>query len=376
MTSDQKYARLALLMGMVAAWPLTGLAAAGLVQFTAGDVQLRRGETLSRLSKGSELDGGDVVLTGTEGRAQIRFSDGGLVALYPDSQFTVTRYADGAGAGEDHFVVNLLRGGMRALTGLIGKRNPANYKVVTPTAVVGIRGSAFLLAIDANGQVFVSGEQDEIEVCTQAGCVGVTAGEAVLVVSDQDLPVYTHTRALLPVPQVQTPLVAGDQVDVQGRRAFVYIVPAPVPVPVPPPPEAAPPPAPVPVSPPEVVPSPVPAPQPSTPAPPTRPPAPPPPTTTVPPPPTTTVPPPPTTTVPPPPTTTVPPPPTTTVPPPPTTTVPPPPTTTVPPPPTTTVPPPPTTTVPPPPTVRPPIVFVPVVPIILRPPPPPPPVIR
>lgn len=111
MTSDQKYARLALLMGMVAAWPLTGLAAAGLVQFAAGDVQLRRGETLSRLSKGAELDGGDVVLTGTEGRAQIRFSDGGLVALYPDSQFTVTRYADGAGAGEDHFVVNLLRGG-------------------------------------------------------------------------------------------------------------------------------------------------------------------------------------------------------------------------------------------------------------------------
>lgn len=77
MTSDQKYARLALLMGMVAAWPLTGLAAAGLVQFAAGDVQLRRGETLSRLSKGAELDGGDVVLTGTEGRAQIRFSDGG-----------------------------------------------------------------------------------------------------------------------------------------------------------------------------------------------------------------------------------------------------------------------------------------------------------
>jgi hypothetical protein len=320
MTSDQKYARLALLMGMVAAWPLTGLAAAGLVQFTAGDVQLRRGETLSRLSKGSELDGGDVVLTGTEGRAQIRFSDGGLVALYPDSQFTVTRYADGAGAGEDHFVVNLLRGGMRALTGLIGKRNPANYKVVTPTAVVGIRGSAFLLAIDANGQVFVSGEQDEIEVCTQAGCVGVTAGEAVLVVSDQDLPVYTHTRALLPVPQVQTPLLAGDQLDVQGRRAFVYIVPAPVPVPVPPPPETAPPPAPVPVPPPP----PTGTPQPGTPAPPA-----------------------------------------------PTPTTPPPSTRPTAPPVTTA--PPPATTAPPPPTVRPPIVFIPVLPIILRPPPPPPP---
>ncbi|PJI97343.1 FecR family protein [Acidovorax sp. 69] len=323
MTSDQKRARLALLMGMVAAWPLTGLAAAGLVQFTAGDVQLRRGESLSRLSKGAALDGGDVVVTGNEGRAQIRFSDGGLVALYPDSQFTVARYADGAGTGEDHFVVNLLRGGMRAITGLIGKRNPANYRVVTPTAVVGIRGSAFLLAIDANGQVLVSGEQDEIEVCTQAGCVGVTAGEAVLVVSDQELPVYTHTRALLPVPDVQTPLLAGDQIDRQGRRAFVYMIPAPAPIPVPPP-EAAPPPAPVPVAPPP----PTGAPQPVTPAPPG---------------------------------------------PTPTPTTPPPPTRPTAPTPPTTAPP---TTTPPPPTVRPPFVFIPVLPIIIRVPPPPPPVIR
>lgn len=319
MTSDQKRARLALLMGMVAAWPLTGLAAAGLVQFTAGDVQLRRGDNLSRLAKGAELDGGDVVLTGTEGRAQIRFTDGGLVALYPDSQFTVTRYADGAGTGEDHFVVNLLRGGMRALTGLIGKRNPASYKVITPTAVVGIRGSAFMLAIDANGKVLVSGEQDEIEVCTQAGCVGVTAGEAVLVLSDQELPVYTHTRALLPVPELPTPMLIGEQLDVQGRRAFVYIVPAPTPAPVPvaPPPPIMAPPPPVPVAPP----------------PPTddyQPPAP---------------------------------------------TTPPPPTRPTPPPPTTTAPPPATTT-PPPPTVRPPFVFIPVLPIFILPPPPPPPVIR
>lgn len=317
MTSDQKRARLALLMGMVAAWPLTGLTAAGLVQFTAGDVQLRRGDSLSRLAKGAELDGGDVVLTGTEGRAQIRFTDGGLVALYPDSQFTVTRYADGAGTGEDHFVVNLLRGGMRALTGLIGKRNPASYKVITPTAVVGIRGSAFMLAIDANGKVLVSGEQDEIEVCTQAGCVGVTAGEAVLVLSDQELPVYTHTRALLPVPELPTPMLMGEQLDVQGRRAFVYIVPAPTPAPVPvaPPPPITAPPPPVPVAPPPPPTDDYQPPAPSTPPPPTRP---------------------------------------------------------TPPPPTTTAPPPATTT-PPPPTVRPPFVFVPVLPIFILPPPPPPP---
>ncbi|WP_298208615.1 FecR family protein [Acidovorax sp.] len=326
MTSDHKKARLALLMSMVAAWPLTGLAAAGLVQLTAGDVQLRRGDNLSRLAKGAELDGGDVVLTGNEGRAQIRFSDGGLVALYPGSQFTVTRYSDGAGTGEDHFVVNLLRGGMRAITGLIGKRNPASYQVITPTAVVGIRGSAFMLAIDANGQVLVSGEQDEIEVCTQAGCVGVTAGEAVLVLSNSELPVYTHTRALLPVPELPRPFIMGEQLDVQGRRAFVYMVPepapAPTPIPVPaPPPDTT---APAPQVPSPSVPGTPPPPATGTPQPSTPTPAPTPPTGQQ------------------------------------------PPTTTRPP-----TAPPPTTPIPPP-VVRPPFVFVPVVPIFRLPPPPPP----
>lgn len=328
MKKDPKYARLSLLMAMVAAWPLTGLAAAGLVQFAAGDVQLKRGDTTSALAKGAELDGGDVVVTGAAGQAQIRFSDGGLVALYPDSQFTVSRYADGAGAGEDHFVVQLLRGGMRAITGLIGKRHPANYRVVTPTAVVGIRGSSFLLAIDADGQVMVSGEQDEIEVCTQAGCVGVKAGESVRVVTEQRLPVYIHTRALLPVPDMTTPQMAGEQLDLFGRRASVYIVPAPVAAPEPlpsvppgvPSPSPAPPPAGTPApgqGPGTTVPAPTPSapsPTPTTPPPPTRGPA---------------------------------------------------------------APSPPAGQTPtaPPPAVRPPIIFVPVVPII-RLPPPPPPVIR
>lgn len=248
MTSDLTLARLALLMTMAAAWPLSGLAGAGLVQFAAGEVQLRRGEALSSLAKGAELDAGDVVLTGSNGRAQIRFSDGGLVALYPDSQFTVTRYADGAGTGEDHFVVHLLRGGMRALTGLIGKRQPANYRVITPTAVVGIRGSAFLLAMDVNGRVVVSCEQDAIEVCTEAGCVGLRSGESVRVASARDVPVYTHTPAVLPVPPAPPPQMSGEQLDERGKRAYVYpvftplpppqekdipSVPAPVPVPVP-----------------------------------------------------------------------------------------------------------------------------------------------
>jgi len=262
MQSNFPSPRLALWMAMVAAWPLQGLAAAGRVQFATGEVQLRRGADASAAVKGTEVENGDVILTGAAGRAQIRFSDGGLVALYPDSQFTVTRYADAGNPAQDHFAVNLLRGGMRAITGLIGKRDPRNYKVTTPTAVVGIRGSAFLIGFNAQGELVVSGEQDEIEVCTEAGCVGVKAGESVRVVSSSQLPLYTHTRALLPLPPPPVPFAVGEQIDGGARQA-----PAPTaPTPVPPPPTPTPPaptpsvpvPAPDPYNPPYIPPPPPP----------------------------------------------------------------------------------------------------------------------
>jgi len=237
MKNERRLPRMALLLAVVAGWPLSALAAAGLVQFSAGDVQMRRADVLSALARGATVEGGDVVLTGTTGRAQIRFTDGGVVSLFPDSQFTVERYVDSGDPAQDSFAVNLVRGGMRAVTGLIGKRNPANYKVITPTAVVGIRGSAFRVFFNAQGLVEVAGEQDEIEVCTRAGCVGVTAGESVLVLSDQRLPVYTNTRALLPLPRPQLPYAAGEQVRFDGSHAAVNVTPPPPPPPpLPPPP--------------------------------------------------------------------------------------------------------------------------------------------
>lgn len=278
MKTEPRLSRIALLMAMVAAWPASGLAAAGLVQFATGDVSLRRGDATSGVAKGAEVDTGDVLLTGSAGRAQIRFTDGGLVALYPDSQFTVTRYSDSGDVAQDGFAVTLLRGGMRAITGLIGKRNPGSYKVITPTAVVGIRGSAFLVGFNAQGQLTVAGEQDEIEVCTEAGCVGVKAGEAVLVLSSQKLPVYTNTRALLPLPALPLPQMAGDQLGGDGHRISVFVIPPPpTPPPPPPPPVHVPPPPPV-VDPVVPLPPPPPPPPPTAPVPlPPLPPPPPPP---------------------------------------------------------------------------------------------------
>ena len=267
--SNLPSSRLALWMAMVAAWPVQGFAAAGSVQFSTGDVQLRRGAVVAPAIKGTDVESGDMIVTGAAGRAQIRFSDGGLVALYPDSQFTVTRYADTGNPAQENFAVSLLQGGMRAVTGLIGKRNPQNYKVTTPTAVVGIRGSAFLVAFNAQGELVVSGEQDEIEVCSEAGCVGVKAGESVRVVASSRLPLYTHTRAVLPLPPPPLPFVVGEQLGGAERVTPDPTPPAPPPATVPPPSApSVPTPAPVPVPTPgptdPFVPTPTPTPPPVT----------------------------------------------------------------------------------------------------------------
>ncbi|MET0312075.1 MAG: FecR family protein [Burkholderiaceae bacterium] len=234
-----------LVVAIAAAYPLAGHGAAGVTQFTSGDVSVRRGAATDALTKGKNVESGDSIVTGPNGRAQVRFSDGGLVAVAPNSQFNITRYADANDGKQDAFLVDLLRGGMRAVTGLIGKRNRDNYKVTTQTATIGIRGSAFELAYGPDGQLFVSTQMDEIEVCTRAGCVGLTAGESATVISNDALAVRTNTRTSIVTPEPrQTPQVASNQVNDNGQASIVRQEGNAAP---PPPPETqppAPPPAP------------------------------------------------------------------------------------------------------------------------------------
>ena len=187
-----------LLMALAAVYPLTALSAAGVAQYAVGDVSVRRGPANLPVAKGQLIESGDNIVTGASGQTQIRFSDGGLVSLAPNSQFNINRYADENDAGKDSFAVSFLRGGMRAITGLIGKRKPENYKVTTNTATIGIRGSAFSAKINPDGTMDVAGEQDTVEVCTNAGCVSLIVGEIVRVESQDRLPSRTAQRSNVP----------------------------------------------------------------------------------------------------------------------------------------------------------------------------------
>lgn len=213
----------ALLTALVAAWPLQVHALAGIAQFTAGEVNVRQvdGKTIA-LAKGGSIDSGHAIVTGGDGRAQVRFTDGGLVSLQPNTEFRIANYVDQNNPKEDRFLVDLLRGSMRAITGLIGKRNRDNYRLTTTTATIGIRGSGFKVGYNPDGSLGITSELDKIEVCNQSGCIGLVAGESLKVLDNVTPPVRTSEQPKVETPDTRKdPVVAGDKVDQAGKAKIV-----------------------------------------------------------------------------------------------------------------------------------------------------------
>ena len=234
-----------LILSLAAAYPLqANAAAAGVAQFTAGDVNLRSaGGQTSPLAKGADIESGQAILTGATGRAQVKFTDGGVISLQPNTEFKIANYVDKLDGKEDRFLVDLLRGSMRAITGLIGKRNRDNYRVTTTTATIGIRGSGFTAGYNPDGSLGVTAEKDAIEVCNAGVCVGLVAGESVTVIDKLTPPIRTVNKAAVPTPgPAQEAQVATQQPGLLARIRVpvpVAIDPLPTTPPVALPPTAA-----------------------------------------------------------------------------------------------------------------------------------------
>jgi hypothetical protein len=121
--------------------------AQGTVQFLSGTLSVQRPDgSVKVLAERSSVSVGDVISTQRDSYAQLRFNDGGQVTLRPDTQVKIESYAYDEGRPErDNFAMQLFKGGLRSLTGLIGKRsnNRNAYRMVTSTATIGIRGTDY-----------------------------------------------------------------------------------------------------------------------------------------------------------------------------------------------------------------------------------------
>jgi hypothetical protein len=120
--------------------------AAGTVTHLSGTLYVKRTDgTVRLLSERSRVIEGDELSTERSTYAQVKFDDGGQVTLRPSTRVKIDNFSfNKAEPEKDGFVMSLLKGGFRAITGLIGKRANRNaYRVSTNTATIGIRGTDF-----------------------------------------------------------------------------------------------------------------------------------------------------------------------------------------------------------------------------------------
>ncbi len=163
--------------------PMSAVAAtqAGQVVFATGTPTAVDDSGNSRvLSKGKAILSGDTIET-EKGLLQIKFTDGGFMSFRPHSQFKIEHYRfSGKQDGTERNNLFLKRGGVRTVTGLIGKKNRRAYQFRTPVASIGIRGTKFLLELE-NGLLIHMGEDGTIEVHRDDSVLFLTALEVITI---------------------------------------------------------------------------------------------------------------------------------------------------------------------------------------------------
>lgn len=171
-------------------WMCCSLAAgaqAARIESMSGSGSVQQGAKIEKVLKGQELPVGATLNTGPKSLVMLRFADGQAVALAENTSFKVAAHAfDASKPSAGRSALNLLRGGMRILTGALGKANPGSISISTPTITVGIRGSDIIITV-VNNQVTVQVVSGAAQMTTVAGTgslsltaggVGVAAGTA------------------------------------------------------------------------------------------------------------------------------------------------------------------------------------------------------
>jgi len=118
-------------------------AVAGRVQFVHGTVQLTTATGVTHaVKKGDAVSEGDTLVSMQTASAQIRMVDGGIIAMRPDTKLKIDRFTfNGQEDGTERSFFSVFKGGFRAITGTIGKKNKVNYHITTPATTIGVRGT-------------------------------------------------------------------------------------------------------------------------------------------------------------------------------------------------------------------------------------------
>jgi hypothetical protein len=120
----------------------------GLVKVASGTVQIERAGAKSKAQVGDVVRAGDVLHTGADGSAGITFTDNSLMSLGPNTVLAIEKYSFDSTTHAGEFDGTLRKGRLAAVSGKMVKQAPESMKVRTPSSVMGVRGTEFLVQVD------------------------------------------------------------------------------------------------------------------------------------------------------------------------------------------------------------------------------------
>lgn len=142
-----------------------------------GSITADRVGKLNALKRLSPVFRQDVLRSGTNARAQFRMIDNALINLQQKSVLRLRKYQLTSGGGEGGVLMELISGGLRTITGTIGKKNKEAYQLRTPVATIGIRGTMYEVEIMSDGGMYVGTWQGAVWIRSYSGRCDIELGD-------------------------------------------------------------------------------------------------------------------------------------------------------------------------------------------------------
>lgn len=123
------------------------LAEIGRIKSHVGMVSVQRGDSMIAARPGLALEQGDILVTGKTGRVGIAFLDNTRMAMGPNSKITLSEFAYDRARQTGTFVTSVNRGSLGVVSGNIAKSKRDAMRVRTPTSILGVRGTKFVVEV-------------------------------------------------------------------------------------------------------------------------------------------------------------------------------------------------------------------------------------
>lgn len=140
-----KRTALTLCLSVMAALPATASDRSGTFKNIEGDVTLIRNSKSLPAAPGGKLMEADRIVTGPRSAAAVTLKDGTVVSVGPNSSLDLNHFVFDTTSQNGSILLSLAQGTLRMVTGIMGKTNPDLIKVTTPTSIVGVRGTDFIV---------------------------------------------------------------------------------------------------------------------------------------------------------------------------------------------------------------------------------------